>query len=73
MAPKTLLTVLLASCAALSQAQSSNPGIGTNSDAQGATEDVTPGSGPNGYALSRASFPHKIHSALTIPKFRRLV
>lgn len=49
MAPKTLLSLLLASCAALSQAQSSNPGIGTNSAAQGATADVTPGGGPNGY------------------------
>lgn len=49
MAPKTALTLLLA-CAALSNAQSANPGIGTNPNAQGATDDVTPGSGPNGYS-----------------------
>jgi hypothetical protein len=32
----------------LARAQSSDPGLGTNPNAQGATEDVTPGSGPNG-------------------------
>lgn len=29
-------------------AQSANPGLGVNSKAQGATQDVTPGAGPNG-------------------------
>lgn len=42
-----LLTVALA-LVAVSNGQSSNPNIGTNSKVQGATEDVTPGSGPNG-------------------------
>jgi hypothetical protein len=32
----------------LAHAQSVDPGLGTNPNAQGATEDVTPGSGPNG-------------------------
>lgn len=30
-------------------AQSENPGLGKNPAAEGATEEVTPGSGPNGY------------------------
>jgi hypothetical protein len=30
-------------------AQSANPGVGKNPKAQGATENVTPSSGPNGY------------------------
>jgi hypothetical protein len=40
-----LAIVLLASSAA---AQSKDPGLGVNSNAVGATEDVQPGSGPNG-------------------------
>jgi uncharacterized Zn-finger protein len=47
MAPKFIL--LLGAAISLVNAQSSDPGIGTNPNAQGATEDVTPGSGPNGY------------------------
>lgn len=40
----------LASLALMSTvtAQSANPGLGVNSKAQGATQDVTPGTGPNG-------------------------
>lgn len=30
-------------------AQSSDPGVGSNPKAQGATSDVTPSTGPNGY------------------------
>lgn len=42
-------TVLqLAACSAIAYAQSANIGLGTNPDAQGATEEVTPGAGPNG-------------------------
>lgn len=41
----TLLSALLTTTA---YAQSANPGIGKNPAAEGATEDVTPGSGPNG-------------------------
>jgi hypothetical protein len=36
-------------------AQSENPGLGVNPGAEGATEEVTPGSGPNGY-LTPPSF-----------------
>lgn len=32
--------------------QSASPGVGTNPAAEGATEDVTPGAGPNGFVLS---------------------
>lgn len=42
---------LLAACSATAFAQSSNTGLGTNPEAQGATEEVTPGTGPNGYAV----------------------
>ena len=41
------LTTMLAAIA-LARAQSIDSGLGTNLNAQGATEDVTPGSGPNG-------------------------
>jgi hypothetical protein len=40
--------LILATIARLVSAQSSDPGIGVNPDATGATEDVTPGAGPNG-------------------------
>ena len=44
--PKSIL--LFTACAASVFAQSANPGLGTNPDAQGATSEVTPGTGPNG-------------------------
>ncbi|KAF2442199.1 glycoside hydrolase family 23 protein [Karstenula rhodostoma CBS 690.94] len=43
---KTILQ--LAACSAIVYAQSASIGLGTNPDAQGATEEVTPGAGPNG-------------------------
>lgn len=45
---KSSLLVALAAAAATTHAQSANPGVGTNPKAQGATEQVTPSSGPNG-------------------------
>jgi len=33
---------------ALANAQSANPGVGSNPKAEGATEDVTSNTGPNG-------------------------
>ena len=44
----TSLAAIVAAAASLARAQSIDPGLGTNPNAQGATEDVTPGSGPNG-------------------------
>jgi hypothetical protein len=44
----TLLTAL-AAMVTTTQAQSANPGVGSNPNAQGATDDVTPSTGPNGY------------------------
>lgn len=44
----TSLAAVAAAAAGLAYAQSADPGLGTNPNAQGATEDVTPGSGPNG-------------------------
>lgn len=41
----TAASLALLTCAA---AQSADPGLGVNSNAQGATEQVTPGGGPNG-------------------------
>ncbi|KAJ5377970.1 uncharacterized protein N7496_005379 [Penicillium cataractarum] len=45
---KPTLLAALASMAATTQAQSTNPSVGSNSKAQGATDDVTPSTGPNG-------------------------
>lgn len=44
-----LSKIIFAAAIAIAEAQSSDPGIGSNPNAQGATEEVTPGSGPNGY------------------------
>ena len=41
--------LILTTIAHLAGAQSVDPGIGVNPEAQGATENVTPGAGPNGY------------------------
>jgi len=46
-----LSKIIFAAAIAVAKAQSSDPGIGSNPNAQGATEEVTPGSGPNGYSL----------------------
>ncbi|PMD16298.1 glycoside hydrolase family 23 protein [Hyaloscypha hepaticicola] len=43
-----LSKIIFAAAIATAKAQSSDPGIGSNPNAQGATEEVTPGSGPNG-------------------------
>lgn len=48
MARYTTHYLVLATIARLASAQSVDPGIGVNPDATGATEDVTPGAGPNG-------------------------
>lgn len=40
--------LILATIVRLAGAQSADPGLGVNPEAQGATEDVTPGGGPNG-------------------------
>ncbi|GLI74772.1 hypothetical protein PoHVEF18_003020 [Penicillium ochrochloron] len=45
---KPTLLAALAATAATTQAQSANPGVGSNPKAQGATDDVTPSTGPNG-------------------------
>jgi hypothetical protein len=37
-------------------AQSANPGVGINPKAQGATADVTPSTGPNGYGRPLSPF-----------------
>lgn len=42
----TILAALAA--AASANAQSADPGVGTNPNAQGATNDTTPSRGPNG-------------------------
>lgn len=44
-----LLAALAA--AASANAQSANPGLGSNPNAEGATDDVTPSTGPNGYEI----------------------
>ncbi|KAF8857612.1 putative extracellular soluble lytic transglycosylase [Acephala macrosclerotiorum] len=46
MKPTSLFTTVL--LIGLAAAQSTNPNIGTNPNAQGATQDVTPSTGPNG-------------------------
>lgn len=43
------LFFLLTLAAASTRAQSSNPNVGANSKTDGATEDVTSSTGPNGY------------------------
>jgi hypothetical protein len=48
MARHIALYLILATVALLASAQSVDPGIGINPEAQGGTEDVTPGAGPNG-------------------------
>ncbi|KFZ14424.1 hypothetical protein V501_03242 [Pseudogymnoascus sp. VKM F-4519 (FW-2642)] len=45
---KFTYAALAALLVATGDAQSKNPGLGVNSHAQGATEEVTPGGGPNG-------------------------
>lgn len=45
----TLLAALVVAVAATTQTHSANPGVGSNPKAQGATDDVTPSTGPNGY------------------------
>ncbi|OBT85094.1 hypothetical protein VE02_06476 [Pseudogymnoascus sp. 03VT05] len=45
---KFTYAALAALLVATGDAQSKNPGLGVNSNAQGATEEVTPGGGPNG-------------------------
>ncbi len=50
---KTIL--LLTACAATALAQTGDLGLGTNPEAQGATSDVTPGAGPNGYVSWKPS------------------
>lgn len=45
---KFTYAALAALLVATGDAQSKNPGLGVNSHAQGATEEVTPGAGPNG-------------------------
>lgn len=47
-ARKLTFATLAALLVATGDAQSANPGLGVNSHAQGATEEVTPGGGPNG-------------------------
>ena len=42
------LTVASLALTSTVAAQSADPGLGVNSKAQGATEEVTPGAGPNG-------------------------
>lgn len=44
---KALTLTTLALAAGVS-CQSADPGVGVNPNAQGATESVTPGAGPNG-------------------------
>jgi hypothetical protein len=44
---KAVSVASLALCVQVT-AQSADPGLGVNSHAQGATENVTPGAGPNG-------------------------
>lgn len=67
----TLLTAL-AAIAATTQAQSANPGVGSNPKAQGATDDVTPSTGPNGYLHPLPLSPPTLGSPLTTPQLRRL-
>jgi hypothetical protein len=55
MAPVSLL--ILGSFVTLTLTQSSDPNLGINPNAQGATEDMTPGSGPNGYFTFLAMLP----------------
>ena len=57
MVPYTNLVAIIAAVAALAEAQSVDPGLGVNPNAQGATEDVTPGSGPNGYVFNFSNIP----------------
>lgn len=47
---KPTLLAALAAVAATTQAQSANPAVDSNPKAQGATDDVTPNTGSNGYA-----------------------
>jgi hypothetical protein len=58
----------LAACSAIACAQSASIGLGTNPDAQGATEEVTPGAGPNGYGV----FTHAYSLYLQDPQIRGL-
>lgn len=53
---KPALIAVLA--AASTHAQSANPNVGANSKAKGATDDVTPSTGPNGYEIHQYSQPN---------------
>jgi hypothetical protein len=60
---KTATVVALA--AALANAQSANPGVGSNPKAEGATDEVTSNTGPNGYKMFLKIF-HGRSSLLTV-------
>lgn len=60
---------LVALAAALANAQSANPGVGSNPKADGATDEVTSNTGPNGYEIFLKIFfkiPHGCSSLLTV-------